>query len=213
MFSMMRQRVSVAGLIATLALVFAMTGGAFAAKKYLITSASQIKPSVRKALKGPRGLPGATGPAGPTGPRGATGPGGPTGPEGKKGDAGNPWTAGGTLPPGATETGVWGYTLPAEAEDIVSISFPIPLAAAIPIEPTSNIHIIETPEEDLTDCPGTADQPAAAPGQLCLFAFFPPAGTLGTVTFSKVSGVLLSVQAGEGSAFGAGTWAVKAPTT
>ena len=38
--------------MATLALIFAMSGGAYAASHYLITSTKQIKPSVLGHLKG-----------------------------------------------------------------------------------------------------------------------------------------------------------------
>src|ERR1700684_1973377 len=77
MLSALRSRVTYANVTATLALLFAMTGGAYAAKAYLITSTKQIKPSVLKSLqgkagaKGANGAPGATGPAGPGGPAGA----------------------------------------------------------------------------------------------------------------------------------------------
>ncbi len=50
-----RSRMTYANVIATLAMVFAMTGGAYAAKKYLITSTKQIKPSVLSQLKGKAG--------------------------------------------------------------------------------------------------------------------------------------------------------------
>jgi hypothetical protein len=73
----LRSRFGIPGVISVIALVFAMTGGAFAAK-YVITSTKQIKPSVLKALKGN------VGPAGPQGPVGAAGTAGP------KGDAGAP---------------------------------------------------------------------------------------------------------------------------
>jgi hypothetical protein len=56
-----------ANVAATLALIFSMGGGALAASHYLITSTSQIKPSVRAQLRGTRGP---MGPAGPQGPRG-----------------------------------------------------------------------------------------------------------------------------------------------
>ncbi|HWF36708.1 MAG TPA: hypothetical protein VG295_15110, partial [Solirubrobacteraceae bacterium] len=59
-----RRRPTYAGVAATLALVLAMSGGAFAASKYIITSTKQIKPSVLSKLKGNRG---------PAGPKGATG--------------------------------------------------------------------------------------------------------------------------------------------
>jgi Collagen triple helix repeat (20 copies) len=95
MLSALRKRLhlSPATVIASLALVFAMTGGAYAASKYLITSTKQISPKVLKALKGKTGpagaaglagAPGANGPAGPAGPTGPTG----TGTEGKQGETG-----------------------------------------------------------------------------------------------------------------------------
>lgn len=97
-----RLRLTPGTAIATLALVLAMTGGAYAAKKYLITSTKQISPSVLKALKAANGKPGANGangaqgPAGPAGPAGAKGengaPGEP-GHEGKEGKQGEPGTS------------------------------------------------------------------------------------------------------------------------
>jgi hypothetical protein len=75
----------------TLALVFAMTGGAYAAKKYLITSTKQISPSVLKSLHGKAGPAGAQGPAGavgPAGPQGAAGAPGKDGTGGKDGAVG-----------------------------------------------------------------------------------------------------------------------------
>src|SRR5438876_8031642 len=51
MFSFARMRLTYANVAATLALVFSMTGGALAAKHYLINSTSQINPKVLKKLK------------------------------------------------------------------------------------------------------------------------------------------------------------------
>ncbi len=76
MLSKFRKRLSYANVAVTVALVFAMTGGAFAAKKYVITSTKQIKPSVLEQLKGKRGR-AAPGPAGSA--AGAAGPAGPSG--------------------------------------------------------------------------------------------------------------------------------------
>jgi len=82
--SFLWRRATYTNVAVTLALVFAMTGGAYAANHYLITSTKQISPKVRKALKGKAG------PAGPTGPAGAgvAGPRGPQGPAGANGTNG-----------------------------------------------------------------------------------------------------------------------------
>jgi len=66
----LRRHLNYANVVATLALVFAMSGGALAANHYLINSTKQIKPSVLKKLKGnkgARGVPGTKGLTGATG--------------------------------------------------------------------------------------------------------------------------------------------------
>ncbi|HTA37070.1 MAG TPA: collagen-like protein [Solirubrobacteraceae bacterium] len=84
----MRRHISYANVVATLALVFAMSGGALAANHYLIESTTQIKPSVLKKLRGARGSKGATGALGTPGAAGATGKEGPQGKEGSQGKEG-----------------------------------------------------------------------------------------------------------------------------
>ena len=76
------RRPSPAAIIASLALFFALGGTAAAASHYLITSTSQIKPTVLSKLKGKSGPQGA---AGPVGPQGASGPQGPAGSQGPAG--------------------------------------------------------------------------------------------------------------------------------
>jgi pilus assembly protein FimV len=79
---------SVTTAIACLALFFSLAGTGLAASKYLITSTSQIKPSVLKDLRGSQG------PAGPQGLQGTAGTAGPVGAAGAAGAAGTPGAAG-----------------------------------------------------------------------------------------------------------------------
>lgn len=88
MLNRLRKRLTAANVIAVLALVFAMGGGAYAAKRYVITSISQIKPSVQKQLKS-SGKAGSQGPAGPAGTAGTPGTPGSKGEKGDKGENGS----------------------------------------------------------------------------------------------------------------------------
>jgi hypothetical protein len=74
------RRPSFATGIALIALFFALGGTAIAARHYLITSTSQIKPSVLQRLHGNAGAEGARGPAGVAGQQGPAGLQGPAGP-------------------------------------------------------------------------------------------------------------------------------------
>jgi hypothetical protein len=185
-FSRIRSRFTYANVVVTLALVFAMSGGAYAAGRYLITSTKQISPKVLRQLQGKVGAPGAAGAQGPAGPQGLQGPSGgagPQGPEGLEGPAGkngaagkngssgkegSPWTAGGTLPKGATETGTWVASRVDNAGGeiaTVAVSFAIPLASA-GVE-VAFIKADETPPPG--ECKGTVEKPEALPGHLCIF--------------------------------------------
>jgi hypothetical protein len=90
------------------------------------------------------------------------------------GQEGSPWTAGGTLPPGAVETGV--YYVEAtnkEEERSALVSFPIPLATEI-----EEGHFFygagtdtETGTEFTQHCPGAnyKSPQVANPGELCIY--------------------------------------------
>ena len=87
MLSKLGRHLTYANVTATLALVFAMSGGALAATHYLISSTRQISPRVLRTLRG------RTGPRGPVGPAGAaakslTGKTGKEGPRGYTGSTG-----------------------------------------------------------------------------------------------------------------------------
>ncbi len=82
MFSTLRTRFGIPGVISVIALVFAMLGGAYAASNS--GEGKGATASAKKSAKGPRG------PRGPKGATGAAGPAGPAGPAGAKGDTGAP---------------------------------------------------------------------------------------------------------------------------
>ena len=84
----LRRHLSYSNVVATLALVFAMSGGALAATHYLINSTKQINPKVLRKLKGNTGAAGQVGARGPAGSPGATGPQGLAGPRGNEGPQG-----------------------------------------------------------------------------------------------------------------------------
>jgi hypothetical protein len=154
----MRRHLSFANVAATLALVLAMSGGAYAAKHYLITSTKQIKPSVLAQLQGkqgPRGLAGTPGAAGTAGAKGDRGPQGP------------PGVYPTLLPSGQTETGVWGggYTAPGSNEPYrEGATFAIQLAAPIPVG-----HAIYVAGASAIHCPGRGQ---AEQGFLCIYQGF-----------------------------------------
>jgi hypothetical protein len=83
-----RKRVTYANVAMTTALIFAMSGGAYAARKYLITSTKQISPKVLIQLEGKMGK------AGANGVQGQPGPGGPQGQAGVNGKDGAPGVPG-----------------------------------------------------------------------------------------------------------------------
>jgi hypothetical protein len=237
MFQVLRRHLSYANVAATLALVFAVTGGALAAGsngggvsgggsakagasvRAVAGSKKSKKGSAPAGKPGPRGPAGATGPAGPsgsTGPAGATGPvgasgtngtgtagangqsvtsaplgvgnehckaggsefasasgpsyacNGKEGKEGAKGATGEPWTPNNTLPPRATETGVWNLGSQTLGKKELPLSFPVALSERIY---GSQSHFVYKGEEAPPGCTGgTVEIPTAEPGNLCVYA-------------------------------------------
>jgi hypothetical protein len=212
MLSAFNRQFGAPGVIAVIALVFAMSGGAIAARHYVTDSGAKKVPAKKKVVRGPKGEPGARGPAGPQGPAGPAGSRGADGAAGPRGAEGSPWTAGGTLPSGKSESGTWVAGVldkevePGKGEGGAGISFGIRLA----LPPA--IHLIAKEKEGAehaAECPGSVGVPLAAKGNLCIYTAENQALTLGE-TFSLVSGALLKFK-GAPNSTAAGTWAVTAP--
>src|ERR1700730_9259224 len=167
MHGFIRRHLSYANVAATLALVFAMSGGALAATHYLITSTKQISPKVLHKLRGSRGAKGSRGPAGPQGARGAKGS---NGAKGAKGTTGTPGAAGQSalspLASGQTESGDYGIRTPNAGETgslAQAITFPAALAQRIP---ASNV-VYTAVGAPIEHCAGPGQ---AARGYLCIYS-------------------------------------------
>jgi hypothetical protein len=170
-------RIGSAHVLAFIAVVLALTGGAYAAskvgsrdiKRNAVRSkhvrdgtvqARDLSRGVRRLLfrttSGPRGPRGERGPTGPRGRRGFRGATGPTGPKG------DPGTFPDTLPAGKTLRGIYsvgGDTTQSET----GVSFAFALAAA----PT--VHVIPAGQAPPPECPGNVNSPAASAGHLCIY--------------------------------------------
>jgi hypothetical protein len=144
-----------------------MSGGAFAASHYLITSTKQISPKVIKKLHGKAGKTGLAGPTGATGAPGKEGPTGKVGPAGKEGPAGKDLTAETPLPSGQSESGAFsaaaGYDSSGGGWLGAGVTYVQPLANAI-----ESSHIEDIKSGTTTECPGPGQ---AERGYLCLYDY------------------------------------------
>jgi len=93
MFSTLRTRFGIPGVISVIALVFAMFGGAYAASNSASGGKATASAKAKKGPRGPKGPKGDTGPAGPAGPQGPAGPKGDTGAAGSSGANGTSVTS------------------------------------------------------------------------------------------------------------------------
>jgi len=128
-----------------------------------------------------------------------------------------------TLPPGETETGAWAASAfeGADAPQIVSFSFNIPLAEApesmnyVNAEGEEKTGEEENFHEDPVNCLGSVEEPTALPGQFCIYEN--EAGKIGNVGYSGVGFLSKLYTTGATAFFGLeeagtvqGTWAVTA---
>ncbi len=150
----LRRHITFANVASLMALIFSMSGGALAARHYLIHSTNQISPKVLRKLKG---APGEIGPIGPQGPTGLTGPKGPNGGRGEPAPS--------VLPTGVSETGDFALRGVEKAMGPLaqSITFRIPLPAVLSAGQVKFVRATKP----TTECPGPG---LAAKGFLCVYS-------------------------------------------
>jgi hypothetical protein len=197
----MRRRFNYANVTATLALVFAMSGGALAAHHYLISSTKQISPKVLAALRS------RAGPTGPSGPRGTTG---------TAGTSGELAATPATLPSGHSESGTYSVASSEGGYLTEGITFPIPLASALGETRVAWLAHSAAPTET---CPGPG---RAAAGYLCVYEqlgeFRKPDASISAVSTqlgragSNAYGFIVFLDGeGEKLSYSYGSWTVTAP--
>jgi hypothetical protein len=149
----LRRHMTFANVASLMALIFSMSGGALAARHYLIHSTNQISPKVLRKLKG---APGEIGPIGPQGPIGLVGP------KGSNGARGEP--APSVLGSGVSESGDFGVRGKEESGSLAqTVTFRMPLPTRI--YPTQVIFL-KSDAPPTTECPGPG---FAAKSYLCVY--------------------------------------------
>jgi hypothetical protein len=206
-----RRGLTYANVTATLALVLALSGSAIAGTTYLLTSTSQISPTVLKKLKGAKGP---KGQRGKTGAKGAIGPAGPAGPAGAAGAKGDTAPYPTILATGQTERGTFAMedeNTGGSGHAYDSITFSPPLAPSVTLTATYVASGTTQP-----GCTGTPSEPTASPGFLCVYGRT-ASGTVALFSGSAASagqadrwGAVASIITNT-SAFAYGTWAATAP--
>ena len=241
-------RLTSAHALASVALFLALGGSAYAAAKIrardiktgAVTTRAlkdgtirlgDIREAARERLRGqegdrgPRGRTGLRGPKGdrgPTGPTGATGARGRRGRRGMKGETGPQGPAGPypeTLPAKQTERGTYAVGGAATAEEPVEtgVTFPIALGAA------PQVRFLPAGSAATGECPGSAREPGATPGFLCVYeaeatgaagersVFDPSQGDAAGANAASRWGFGVRLGGAAGNVGSQGTWAVTAP--
>jgi hypothetical protein len=201
---LIRKRLTYANVMSSIA-VFLVVGGAtaFAAlgkntvgtrqlKKNAVNSAKIKKNAVNSAKVKNHTLRAVDFKAGQL-PAGAPGPQGIPGPKGDKGDKGDPGPLVSTLPSGDTLRGIYSYA----GRETTGYSPTVPISYQFPLASPPELNVIEVGEGPTAECPGSAEDPQAAPGNLCVYeernegttleAFVETGdGRLGAVLFSNI---------------------------
>jgi hypothetical protein len=269
MFQRIHEKLGTAGfIISIIALIAALSGGAYAASKSLTGKQKKEVENIAKKYAGKPGANGTNGGNGSNGAGGAKGDKGDLGAQGLQGTAGVPGAGGKsvqvgtaavgecadggitvqkegevaskkavcngetgfteTLPPGETETGYWDMTeVGSGALAATTISFSIPLEKGSPEGKAFGFTLAQTENEEFgsSGCEGTASEPTAPPGVLCVYtAIEEPVGTTAPEPRSFQEGFMSFGSYGTSGAFLSGgfipdetvaniwgTWAVTAP--
>jgi hypothetical protein len=231
MFSRIHDKLGTAGLVvAVVALIAALGGTALAAAGLNSKQSKEVK-KIAKQFAGKQGAAGPVGPAGPQGAKGEPGARGDKGETGKEGPQGPAGPAETKLPVGKTSTGLWSFSAGGTAEvekagggsitvgsvnALVTINFPLRVGAVDEFEPSQNW--IGPGEPPTAQCPGSASNPQATPGEVCLYAQEVVNGGSGSnhapelvnyYTVDRTSGLTgeFAIEA-EKVAYGFGSWAV-----
>lgn len=167
------------------------------------------------------GAPGATGPKGETGAAGATGPKGETGATGPKGETGATGPAGPfpeALPSGKTLRGDYSVEMTAAAgaargSDGIAFGFTLASPPAV--------HFVGVGATPPAACAGSAADPQAAPGHLCVYesnrvnntgsCIARTGGSYVCGTADRWGTSVFTVSSGAGDTSSVGSWAVTAP--
>ena len=130
---------------------------------------------------------------------------------GPKGDQGDPGPLLTTLPSGATIRGA--YTYAGHKATGYSPTHSLPFPFPLPAEPT--LHVIDVGGQSSAECPGSASDPQAMPGHVCVYQSRNDSGTaLGAANDVADGrfGTLLFADMNDNTDFQFdGTWAATAP--
>jgi hypothetical protein len=166
----LRSKLTYSNVMVTVLAVLVIGGGTAYAASEMLPKNSVGSKQIKKEAVTPAKLSKAskaalTGPQGPKGNTGATGPQGLKGDQGNRGEIGPAGPLVETLPSGKTERGQYSFAGQTGSgySPVNSVSFALPLASA----PSG--HLIAISGAPTAECPGTASQPEAAPGNLCVY--------------------------------------------
>lgn len=236
MLAKLHSHLSYANVVSTLCLCMLLGGTAYAAvtitgknvknssltgtdiKNSSLTASDVKNRSLRAADFKAGQLP--AGARGPAGSQGLKGDKGNPGSQGLEGDDGDPGPVTGVLPSGVSETGAFvarDPNNPGSKPLEATISFPLRLPAGVPAS------YVASGGPAVPQCTGSAANPTAPPGRLCVYQgvqantgagfadFIDPATTAATTTTTPFGVILRRHTVSAGDAYIYGSWAVTAP--